>query len=269
VLAPFEGDLFRKTVVPAVRTKPSLVAVTRPAPAIGFKFAGHTRESGARCGWGSCPKFAVTRMGNWSKDLVIVYRCSFYRYSIYNDFPVVEKSIRIMSGPASSAILVTARVSLRILIYLNWLYGTGILAILLLSSNTPWIMSAFQIAPSPEGHRLLWGLRLIALIGLCTIPLNYLFLHRLLAIVESVRAGNPFIVANAYRLRAIAWTLVALQCLGLVIGLIARQVATTEYPLDIDTGFSVTGLLSALVIFLLAQVFAEGTEMREELEGTV
>jgi hypothetical protein len=39
--------------------------------------------------------------------------------------------------------------------------------------------------------------------------------------------------------------------------------------LDLDTGFSVSGWLAVLLTFLLARVFAEGTPMREDLEGTV
>jgi len=38
---------------------------------------------------------------------------------------------------------------------------------------------------------------------------------------------------------------------------------------DIDAGFSINGWLAVLLTFLLARVFAEGTVMREDLEGTV
>ena len=46
----------------------------------------------------------------------------------------------------------------------------------------------------------------VAVIGLVTIPLNHMILKRLVAMIESVRSGDPFVAANAYRLRAIAWT---------------------------------------------------------------
>jgi hypothetical protein len=62
------------------------------------------------------------------------------------------------------------------------------------------------------------GLRAIAMIGLAAIPLNHAVLKRLLAIVETVRAGDPFVAANASRLRAIGWVLLALQLLSLVVG---------------------------------------------------
>jgi hypothetical protein len=70
-------------------------------------------------------------------------------------------------------------------------------------------------------------------------------------------------------LQAIAWALLALQLLSLVIGAIAKAVSTPAHPLDLDAGFSISGWLAVLLTFLLARVFAEGTLMREDLEGTV
>lgn len=174
-----------------------------------------------------------------------------------------------LSRPAPSNALLLAHVVLRILIVLNWLSGAAIFVLLALTPNARWIMSAFDLGPSPDTDRLIWGLRAIAFVGLCAIPLNYHFLKRLLAIVETVSAGDPFVAANAARLRSMAWTLLVIQGLGIVIGGIARAVSTPAHPLDIEAGFSVNGWLAVLLLFLLAQVFSEGTQMREELEGTV
>jgi len=175
-----------------------------------------------------------------------------------------------MSRPASSsAALPIAYVMLRILIVVNWLGGAAILALLVVMPNEQWIMSAFKLSPSPEAERLVMGLRAIALLGLAAIPLNHAALKRLLAIVETVRGGDPFVAANASRLQAIAWTLLALQLLSLVIGAIAKTVSTPAHPLHLDAGFSINGWLAVLLTFLLARVFAEGTHMREDLEGTV
>jgi hypothetical protein len=113
------------------------------------------------------------------------------------------------------------------------------------------------------------GLRAIAVLGLATIPLNHVVLKRLQAIVETVRTGDPFVAANADRLRAIAWVLLTLQLLSLVIAAIAKAVSTPAHPLDLDAGFSINGWLAVLLTFLLARVFAAGTLMREDLEGTV
>jgi len=168
-----------------------------------------------------------------------------------------------------SAALPIAYVVLRILVVLNWLVGAAILALLVVMPNERWIMSAFDLSPSPEADRLIIALHAAALVGLATIPLNYIILKRLIAIIETVRAGDPFVAANAHRLQAIAWALLALQLLGLVIAAIAKAFSTPARPLDFDAGFSVNGWLAVLLTFVLARVFAEGAQMREELEGTV
>jgi len=174
-----------------------------------------------------------------------------------------------MSKPASSASLPIAHVVLRILIVLNWIGGAAILALLVVMPNERWIMTAFKLSPSPEAARLVMGMRAIAALGLVAVPLNYVVLKRLLAIVETVRAGDPFVAANALRLQAIAWTLLALQLLSIIIGAIAKAVSTPAHPLHLQAGFSISGWLAVLLTFLLARVFAEGTLMREDLEGTV
>ena len=175
-----------------------------------------------------------------------------------------------MSRPASSsAALPIAYVMLRILIVVNWLMVAVILALLVALPNEQWIMSAFKLSPSPEAERLVMGLRAIAVLGLAVVPLNYVVLKRLLAIVETVRAGDPFVAANARRLQTIAWTLLGLQLLSIVISAIAMSVSTPAHPLDLDAGFSINGWLAVLLTFLLARVFAEGAQMREDLEGTV
>ena len=175
-----------------------------------------------------------------------------------------------MSTPASpSAELPISYGVLRILIVGNLLYGAAILALLVVMPNEQWIMRAFKLSPSPEAARLVMGLRAIAVLGLATIPFNHAILKRLVAIVETVRGGDPFVPTNASRLQAIAWGLLALQLFSLVIGAIARAVSSPAHPLKLDAGFSITGWLAVLLTFLLARVFAEGTRMREDLEGTV
>src|SRR5215467_13392197 len=127
-----------------------------------------------------------------------------------------------MSTPASSsAALPIAHVVLRILIVVNWLMGAAILALLVVMPNEQWIMAAFKLSPSPDAERLIMGLRAVAVLGLVGIPLNYAVLKRLLAIVLTVRAGDPFIAANARHLQAIGWALLAIQILSLIIGAIA------------------------------------------------
>jgi hypothetical protein len=168
-----------------------------------------------------------------------------------------------------SAALPIARFALKTLIVLNWLSGAAIFVLLVVMPHEQWILAEFELSPSPDADRLILGLRAIAVIGLVSIPLNLVVFKRLLAIVESVRAGAPFVAASASRLQAIAWALLALQLLSLVVGAIADAISTAAHPLHFDAGFSVNGWLAVLLTFVLARVFAEGALMREDLERTV
>ena len=175
-----------------------------------------------------------------------------------------------MSKPiSSSAALPIAYVVLRILIVVNWMMVPVILALLFVIPNEQWIMSALKLSPSLEADRVVMSLRVIIGIGLVGVPLNYAIFKRLLAIVETVRAGDPFVAANALRLQEIAWALLVLQLFSLVIGAIVKSISTPEHPVHINAGFSTNGWLAVLLTFVLARVFAEGTLMREDLAGTV
>jgi hypothetical protein len=174
-----------------------------------------------------------------------------------------------MNTKSSSPALPLAHGVLRILIVVNWVYGGAILVLLVAMPTSQWIRTALGIPPWDEARALIVGLHAIAILGLAAVPLNSVILRRLLAMVETVRAGDPFVASNADRLQAIARALLGLQLLGLAVGAIARIVSTRAHPLHIDAGTSISGWLAVLLMFLLARVFAEGTRMRDDLEGTV
>ena len=169
-----------------------------------------------------------------------------------------------------SAILPIAYVFLRILIVLNWFFGACILALLVFTFiNEPWTMKALGVSGYPDAQSVMTGMRAVAALGLLAIALNFPILKRLLAMVETVRAGDPFVAANAYRLQTIGWVLLVLQLLSIAIALIGKAISTPAHPFHLDAGFSITGWLAVILTFVLARVFAEGTLMREDLEGTV
>jgi hypothetical protein len=169
-----------------------------------------------------------------------------------------------------SSALPLARATLRTLIILNGLFGAAILALLIATVVAErWTFTALGLPPSPSIGPMMTGLRAIAVLGLVAIPLNHSVLTWLIAIVETVRKGDPFLATNAYRLNAIAWVLLALQLLSLVIGGIGVAISTPSHSLHLDAGFSPSGWLAVILTFVLARVFAEGTLMREDLQGTV
>lgn len=166
---------------------------------------------------------------------------------------------------SASTALTASRIVLRILIIVNWVYGACILTLFIASvTNGTRIMSALG-ATEP----LFRGMQAVALLGLVSIPLYYVILRRLLDMVESLRASDPFVRQNASRLQTIAWALLGLQLLSLVISAIAKAVSTPAHPFHVSAGFSTSGWLAVLLLFVLARVFAEGARMRDELEGTV
>jgi hypothetical protein len=169
-----------------------------------------------------------------------------------------------------SATLPIAWITLRILIILNWIYGACVLAILTYSFiDEPFLLRALKLGSPSENPALVIGIRAIAALGLLAVPLNLAVLKRLMAMVRTVRAGDPFVASNACRLQAIAWFLLGQQLLSVLIGIIGKSISTPAHPLHLDAGFSPGGWLAVILTFVLARVFAEGTLMREDLEGTV
>jgi len=148
--------------------------------------------------------------------------------------------------------------------------GALILALLIASLIAEsWVMRALGVRPVPGNSMLFVGMRLIMIIGICSVPITHLVLTRLLAIVETVKVGNPFVMANAVRLKAIAWAILGLELLHFTVGAIVEGVSTAAAPLNISSGLSLTRWLTVLLLFVLARVFEQGARMREDLEGTV
>jgi hypothetical protein len=114
---------------------------------------------------------------------------------------------------------------------------------------------------------MLDGLRLILLVTFGAVFFAHLILTRLAAMVATVRVGDPFVAANADRLRTIAWALLGLQLLDLAFGAISMSLFSQTGEFGWTP--SMTGWLSVLMLFVLSRVFAQGARMREDLEGTV
>jgi hypothetical protein len=162
------------------------------------------------------------------------------------------------------------RAILRVLIVLNWIFGVLIFGMLAMSFEAEgWTWRAFGVGPVAGHEGMAAGMRAIMVIGIAGTPITYVVFSRLLRIVESVRTGEAFTSDNARRLRTIAWAMAGLEVLHLCVVAIASAVSTKEVPLHINSNLHITGWLAILMLFVLAQVFLEGTRMREDLEGTV
>ena len=122
--------------------------------------------------------------------------------------------------------------------------------------------------PGKDTAAMLAALRIVMVIGIAAVPLAQVLLTRLKSIVETVRAGDPFVEVNAARLQAIAWCLLGLQLCDLAFGAVSLTLAAEVEAVSGWT-LSLTGWLAVALLFVLARVFAHGTRMRDELEGTV
>lgn len=112
--------------------------------------------------------------------------------------------------------------------------------------------------------------QLFALLGLLAAILGAaVYILRKLQALVATAASDPFIPANAARLRRIGWALVAVQLLALPLGSIARSIAVSTSQFADMGGINLQGILSILLAFVLAAVFERGAAMRDELEGTV
>jgi hypothetical protein len=175
-----------------------------------------------------------------------------------------------MGGPeisrASNHALAIARPAILILLVANIVYAlliAGLLATSLLSDG--WLERALGFDLVRAYPWVPLGLRAIVVIGLAGAAVFHLILRRLLAIVDTVRIGDPFILENAKRLDQIAWGALVLNLMQPVVAWIA---AVVWEPNKVDW-FSVSSWLAVLMLFVLAGVFAHGARMRADLEGTV
>jgi hypothetical protein len=166
--------------------------------------------------------------------------------------------------------LALSRTVLRMLITLNVILGFLIFALLTASliAGGP-VMRALGVMPTPDSGRLMLAMRGIMVIGILAVPVVHLIYTRLLAIVETVSTGDPFIGENATRLQAIAWAIVSLEIMHVGVVALARGAWVGTQKVDVGGNFSVTPWLTILLLFVLARVFDQGTRMRDELAETV
>jgi hypothetical protein len=174
-----------------------------------------------------------------------------------------------MPLPHENALRASRKV-LSALVVINVVYGLAIAGLLIWSFlNRDWVMTALGVRPALERESMVRGMRTIAFIGILAVPLAHVMLTRLLGIVDTVRAGDPFISENAQRLQTIAWTLLGMQVMHVLVGFVASGTRSEVQELDIDWSFSITPWIAVLLLFVLARVFEHGARMRADLEGTV
>jgi hypothetical protein len=103
-----------------------------------------------------------------------------------------------------------------------------------------------------------------------------LIVRRLRSVFSSFVAEQPFAPDNAVHLRAI-WITLAVMEIARIVGFILMHVLTTAFaatenvtfPKNLDDPIDLVRLFLVFVVLILAEVFRQGTRLREETELTV
>lgn len=174
-----------------------------------------------------------------------------------------------MSQPHTPAFAL-ARVLLGILIGFNLLVGLCLL--LALPATFAWDTTFLEFfggkrPPRVDPSWLLPMLRTWMALTLPLIAVVHVSLTRLLAIVATVRSGDPFVAQNAARLKTIAWCTLIGQLFELVNG--AMAAAMNAAGSNIEWHWSATGWLAVVLLFVLARVFEEGARLREDAGSVI
>ncbi len=105
-----------------------------------------------------------------------------------------------------------------------------------------------------------------ALLALPALSFVWLIINRLRAILASVNAGDAFEYPNVQRLRMVGWGLIGLQLTSYV-ETIGRPFVEggTRAALSLDGDM----WIAILVVFILAEVFRQGAQMRDDAQMTV
>jgi hypothetical protein len=115
----------------------------------------------------------------------------------------------------------------------------------------------------------IWAvISVIALSGILA-GLGFFFFRDLYRIVGSVEGGDAFAPVNARRLQSMGWISVAVHVLGIPLAMTSRWLEQIFHRPHDSFEFSYFGILLALVLFVIARVFREGTRLRDELDGTI
>jgi uncharacterized membrane protein len=139
---------------------------------------------------------------------------------------------------------------------LSWIFSAQLAALLI------------QKNPGIDVRSTMAGLRWMMLLGIAmSVAIDRLF-AALAQIIASARAGDPFISANARRLQTIGWALLVLQLLDIPGAILERFFPSLASGAP-NVPFSPGGWMAVLMVFVLSRVFAAGSAMRDELEGTV
>ena len=117
--------------------------------------------------------------------------------------------------------------------------------------------------------QLFLGLAITLLPGLLIVAA----LWQLWGLLRSARHGDPFTTANVWRLRQFGWLLLLGWPLVAYLTMALKEALATTLPANDTAGLFAPpiggALLFGLAVLVLAEVFAHGLRLREDVEGTI
>ena len=159
---------------------------------------------------------------------------------------------------------------LRVANWLNWIAATLLtvfFAVLLSDAGglRADVFAGFDSSAHETVRDYLYGI--LALVLPIAVAVHML-LVRLAALVRDAAEGIAFSEINAARLRVMGWSLLAINIADLFYGWMSVRASegSGEY---FGGSFTLTGWIAVPLLFVLAHVFREGAQMREDLEGTI
>ena len=107
--------------------------------------------------------------------------------------------------------------------------------------------------------------------AIAALALIQFILRALRRVVTSASVGDPFIEANAVDLVRVAWLLLGVNVIDALLKPMVYLLAPAAVRAKVHDviHISMTGLFAVLLIFVLAQIFRRGSDMRAELAGTI
>jgi DUF2975 family protein len=166
-------------------------------------------------------------------------------------------------------VLGASRTLLSIARVLNLAFGAAFIAMLLASFLfEPSFRDYYSRRPPLDPDVIIPVLRLWVVAGLPVFAAVHVMLSRLLAMIGTVRAGDPFVPENAARMKTIAWCLLVVQLFDLACGLFVGILSRAGADIG-DWSPALSGWVAVLLLFVLARVFEEGARIRADLEAMV
>lgn len=173
-----------------------------------------------------------------------------------------------MTTPLRDPLLAIARIMLAlamgVLAFATGAIALAVPAVIVMRSK---VLEHISVAGTPP--EAIWAIVMLMVSAAVAAFLGFLFFRHLSRIVASVGDGDPFVPVNATRLQAMGWIAVAVQILGIPVVAVSRWIDRVTEHVDATAHLSLSGILLAVILFVLARVFREGARMRDELEGTV